>query len=433
MSSTSLIARNKLTYVLLMFLVFGCSNDFSSFENVGSRAEWDKAAVVLAHTPGDEILLGVLHPSAALFERPFDIQKAGKEHREFIRLLREDFGVQVFTVVEVLLKGTIDKNNEILNGRELDNLRNFTKEFIIIEAENFNASLKKEQNLYLMKNLKSLHPRDLVKIILNRPKIYLSKIQGNTGFSAKYELSPQMNLYFLRDQLITTSKGVVVGRMNSPQRFHETKIVSFVLHKLGIKSIFNVQRPGFLEGGDFIPANDTAFIGQGLRTNAEGIQQLLKAKVFGTKRVVIVKDFWKHQSQIHLDTFFNIIDKDLAVIAENRKNPKSQKMILLADVYGFKEGAYRIEKKDINFINYVENRLGFNLISVPILDQINYGVNFLTVAPRIILGIEGVSDIYKDRLMAAGVKATWVNFDNLKGGYGAAHCTTQVLLRIPSN
>lgn len=27
-----------------------------------------------------------------------------------------------------------------------------------------------------------------------------------------------MNLFYTRDQLITTAKGVVIGRMNSPQR-----------------------------------------------------------------------------------------------------------------------------------------------------------------------------------------------------------------------
>lgn len=32
------------------------------------RAEWDRARVILMHTPGQELFNGALHPSAALLE-----------------------------------------------------------------------------------------------------------------------------------------------------------------------------------------------------------------------------------------------------------------------------------------------------------------------------------------------------------------------------
>ena len=71
----------------------------------------------------------------------------------------------------------------------------------------------------------------------------------------------------------------------------------------------------------------------------------------------------------------------------------------------------------------------FKLIPVSRNDQLNYGINFLTIAPNKILAIDGVSIEYKQTLKDAGVDATWMDFHNLTGGYGAAHCTTQVLLR----
>jgi arginine deiminase len=45
--------------------------------------------------------------------------------------------------------------------------------------------------------------------------------------------------------------------------------------------------------------------------------------------------------------------------------------------------------------------------------------------------VDGVSQGYKDQLKRAGVDATWIDFRNMTGGYGAAHCVTQVLRRDP--
>lgn len=74
-------------------------------------------------------------------------------------------------------------------------------------------------------------------------------------------------MYFMRDQVITTPKGIVVGKMNSYQRRVETDIVRFALQKLNIKPILEIQGDGRLEGGDYIPAGEYVLIGQGLRTN----------------------------------------------------------------------------------------------------------------------------------------------------------------------
>ena len=138
----------------------------------------------------------------------------------------------------------------------------------------------------------------------------------NTGMKASYGADPLMNLYFMRDQVITTARGVVVGHFNAAQREPENRLVRYAYEKLGVKPVYQVTGSARLEGGDFIPAGDTALIGQGLRTNAEAI-----------------------------------------------------------------------------------------------------------------LAIDGVSDGYKKRLADAGVDAVWMDFSNLTGGYGAAHCTTQVIQR----
>jgi arginine deiminase len=248
-----------------------------------------------------------------------------------------------------------------------------------------------------------------------------------------------MNLYFCRDQQITTARGVVMGRMNSEQRRVETTIMEFVLRKLGVRPIYRVRGEGRLEGGDFIPAGETAFIGQGLRTNAEGVRQLLEAKVFGVKRVVVVKEPWHNQDQMHLDTYFNLISPKLAVLvaermdvrdaAGNLTQPARPDRRCKVDVYELTDGEYQRTVSDGDFQEFLEKSMGLRLLPVSSDDQLKYGINFLCLGPNRLLGIDGVSAQYKRALLDAGAKVTWMDFSNLTGGYGAAHCSTQVLCR----
>ena len=91
--------------------------------------------------------------------------------------------------------------------------------------------------------------QDLVDAIIMRPTLHISKVDKNTKLKATYEYDPLMNLYFCRDQMITTSKGVVLCNMNSKQRSPEVQIIKFVLNKMKIKPIYEVKENGKLEGG----------------------------------------------------------------------------------------------------------------------------------------------------------------------------------------
>lgn len=404
---------------------------------VGCYAEWDRPTDVLVHTPGSELFAGVIHPEAALFERAFSIDGAAAEHRAYIALLRRQ-GARVHTVVDTLLAGTMDGAGRARPGRELDALREFARGFITVDATALPVADRGEQRAYLDETLAALHPRELVRIILDCPTVRLGpSLVPNTRYAASYEFAPVMNLYLARDQQITTARGVVIGRMNSEQRRVETQIMGFVLRKLGVRPIGEVTGEGRLEGGDFLPAGDTCFLGQGLRTNAEGVRQLLEAKVFGVPRVVIVKDPWQNQDQMHLDTYFNILSPTRAVLVEERMDVRDRAGQIVRparpdrrctiDVYELQGGAYVRTVSDGDFQAFLEDEMGFTLIPVSNDDQLNYAINFLCVGPNRILAVAGASKAYQRSL--TGVRATWMDFSNLTGGYGAAHCTTQVLHR----
>jgi len=406
---------------------------------VGSSSEWLAAKTVVVHTPGDELFFGLAHPTAALFERPFSMDGARSEHSDFICLMAKS-GVKVLRLVDILLAETVEATGAPKPGPELEGLRALAAESLRYNTGGLPAKLAAAQAAYKKDVVAKLHPKELVSIILQQPSITLQSTKGhNTGLKASYSADPVMNLYFMRDQVITTAKGLVVGHFNAPQRELETKIVKFAYKKLGISPVYEVTGKARLEGGDFLPAGDTALIGQGLRSNAEAIKQLLKADVFGTKRVAVVKDSWKNQDQMHLDTYFNIIDKNLAVIVEERIDQRdaSGKIVKasdpakksVVDLYEMKDGKYAKTGSDIPFQKFLEDDLKMKLIPVSNADQLKYGINFVSLGTKKILAIDGVSDAYKQSLKAEGVDVTWMNFYNLTGGYGAAHCTTQVIRR----
>ncbi len=370
-----------------------------------------------------------MHPAAALFERPFSLAGAAEEHRAYVRLLESE-GACVHTLVGALLLGTLDAAGEPLPGPALTELQDFALRCLAWDVSALPAREQAVQRAAFEPTVRALDPRDLVRIILLRPTVRLRSTEGlNTGLAATYEMAPVMNLYFMRDPMITTAKGVVLGRMNSEQRRVETEIAAFALRRLGITPVLTISGEGRLEGGDFLPAGDTAFIGQGLRTNAEAVRQMLAADAFGAARVVVVKDPWQNQEQMHLDTYFNIAGPDVAVLVEERMTDPGRRPTV--DVYEKRGAAYEQVLAGADFREYVEGTLGFTVIPVSGADQLRYGINFLTVAPRRVLAVDGVSESLKERLRAHGIAATWMDFGNLTGGYGAAHCTTQVLRRVP--
>ncbi|MBW1744125.1 MAG: amidinotransferase [Deltaproteobacteria bacterium] len=427
-----LISGYVVCFITFATFVFS-ANIYAQTVRVGQQAEWGHPKKILMHTPGDEVFMGILHPAAALYEKPFSLKIADAEHVAYIKRLRGQ-GAEVYRVVEILLEGTLDEQGRAKPGPELDALRTFAGGILEIDMSALNEEEKARQKIYKEKILSQLSPYELVKIILQRPVVHLRQTNTNTGLSATYEVAPVMNLYFLRDQMITTAKGVVISKMNSVQRAPETEIIKFVLKKMGITPVYEMQGKGRLEGGDYFSAGEVALIGQGLRTNAEGVRQLLENQVFGTPVVAVVKDNWKNQEEMHLDTYFNIIGPKLAVMVDLRMNipgkePELKGISSKVDIYRLGKDGYELETRDMNFQQYLEKELGFKIIPVSRKDQNLYGINFLTVAPKKIFAIDGVSKAYKQTLKENGVDATWMDFRELTKGYGAAHCTTQVLLR----
>lgn len=402
-----------------------CSHQQLRAENKSHKfpkAEWDNAKMILMHTPGQELFDGVIHPAAGLFEDYFDAEKAAEEHQGYINMLRNN-GIKVLTTADILQEVGIDS------------LRALAESVLHYDISGLKEPDGEQSEKYRQYVLSKMCRTDLVRCILLQPTVHLRSTDNNTGFEAIYEHTPLMNLYFTRDQSITTPRGHIICNMNSTQRAPETNIINLCYEHLGRKPILQIAGEGRLEGGDYIPAGNISLIGCGMRTNEEGIRQIMEADAFGHDTVVVVRDhkFW--QMQMHLDTYFNIIDADLCTMVESRlyADP-SQPEYVTCDIYGRKPGAkeYELVERDKSFVEYIKRR-GFKIIPINEEDELHYANNFLTIAPRHIMAVGGQSEELQNALKDAGVTVEWIPLESLIDGYGAAHCMTQVLERDSSS
>ena len=415
------IKKMKRTKMWIVTMLVMCSMGLQAqemAEMVYPQAEWSKAGDILMYTPGQELFNGVIHPLAGLFEDYFDVDKAAEEHKGYISMLEKN-SIHVHTVLGIL--------NEV----DIDSLRMLAQKVLIYDISSIPDEDAEETESYRQYVLNKMSRNDLIRCILLQPTVKLSKTDNNTEYEAQYIQNPLMNLYFTRDQSISTPRGHIICRMNSSQRAPETDVINLCYEHLGLKPILRITGDGRLEGGDYIPAGNISFIGCGMRTNDEGIRQIMVADAFGHDTIVVVRDHKLWQMQMHLDTHFNIIDKDLCTMVSSRLNAQpADPEYNTCDIWARQPGTkdYTLWKQDLPFVEYIRGR-GFQIIPIDYEDEMHYANNFLTIAPRHIMAVGGQSEELQQRFRDAGVNVEWIPLESLIDGYGAAHCMTQVLQR----
>ncbi len=404
--------RKLLFSIVLTVSLVSCVQEKATFP----IAEWDYAKAILMHTPGEELFDGVIHPYAGLFEYYFDVEQAAKEHKGYMEALKRN-GIEVYTV------------RELLNQVSIEKLRKYAINSLTYKTPDTTDSAVAEVEEYRRSIIKQMSRADLIRCIILRPTVNLQATANNTGLEATYTHAPLMNLYFTRDQSITTPRGHIISRMNSTQRADETDIITLCYEQLGVKPILTISGDGRLEGGDYLRGGTVSYIGCGMRTNIEAIRQIMQADAFGHDTVAVVNDRKWWQMQMHLDTYFNIIDKDLCTLVESRYLAKEgEPEWVTVDLYTRKPGdkEYALTLKEIPFVEFLKKR-GFTIIPIKIEDELHYANNFLTVAPRHIMAVGNQSKELQQAFEQYDVEVEWIPLETLIKGYGAAHCMTQVI------
>jgi arginine deiminase len=383
-------------------------------------AEWLPARVVLMCEPNIETLFAILQKDSANFLAPFSLAKAREEHRHY-RATLEANGV---TVIDV---------REALKAAPPADLQRWARAAIqIVFDEALTLDEMNQLQASLQTSVESLDPQSLADIVLLRPTLHVrhndDDVDRSVHFRTKYEITPANNAYFTRDPLITTREGCVITRLRVPVRGVENDIAECVLQSLGIKPLHRVQAPGTLEGGDFIPCGEFVLQGQGLLTNEEGVRQCLEKRVYGRVEVAVVRDPRMNMDEMHLDTYFAMLDKDLAACVDTRLAGEEEPEV---DVYlpeGDDTNYTHKLARTLLFSAYLKEK-GITVIPFSKHEQDNFAANGLLISPRKLIGVTRAGASFEQRLRDAGVDTHFIPFDALTGGYGGPHCSSQVLLR----
>ena len=223
-----------------------------------------------------------------------------------------------------------------------------------------------------------------------------------------------------------------MGKMRLVHRKHEPALIALCYEQLGEKIAYTIEgNNAYLEGGDYLPFGTLSFIGEGQRTNRAAIEELLQADAIGHDTLVVVKDALFNTSQMHLDTYFNIIDSNLVTLPSARMNAQAGEANYVAiDIYARAPGRLKYKQITTNgsLVKFLQGR-GIQIIPLSDEDEQHFGSNYLCIAPRHIMATDNVSDDFRTKMERNQVKVEYIKLDELTEGNGCAHCMTQVLVR----
>ena len=210
---------------------------------------------------------------------------------------------------------------------------------------------------------------------------------------------------YTHDAGIATSSGIIICNMGKKSRKNEPKALKGFLSDNNISVIGEIKYPGIIEGGDIIWINNrTMAVGEGYRTNKEGIRQL--KEILGDEIDDLIRVPLPHwlgpESCLHLMSNVSPIDHNLYLIY-----PK-----LLP----------------VKFIKYLKS-LNIKLINVPDKEYESMACNVLSLAPKKCIMMSG-NPITKKLLESNNVEVfTYDGSEISLKGAGGPTCLTRPIYR----
>jgi N-dimethylarginine dimethylaminohydrolase len=210
---------------------------------------------------------------------------------------------------------------------------------------------------------------------------------------------------YTRDASVPGADGAILCNMGKRARVGEPAAQGAELRRRGWPIAGAIVMPGLLEGGDLIWLDArTVAVGQGRRTNADGIQQLQALLDGSLDELVFVPlpDYPSDHDVMHLMSLISPVDKDLAVVSS-----------------GLLPKAFRTGLLD----------RGCRLIDVPDDEFDTMGTNVLALGPRDCVMLDG-NPKTRAALERAGARVqVYEGVEiSLKGG-GGPTCLTRPLAR----
>lgn len=122
---------------------------------------------------------------------------------------------------------------------------------------------------------------------------------------------------YVRDASVICDRGAILCRMGKNSRRGEPAAIEKAYKAMGIRILGAITGEGLLEGGDVVWIDErTIVVGQGYRTNAEGIRQLKGMLSDCVDEVFTVHlPHWRGPSDVfHLMSVFSPLDHDKSLV-----------------------------------------------------------------------------------------------------------------------
>ena len=346
-------------------------------ENIPVRlySEIGRLNAVLLHKPGPEIeAMTPLNAHHALYQDILNKEIVDEEYRLFSGVLSKC--TKTYQVCDLLA--------EILEDSS-------------VAEDLVRRSCLSDGCEYLIPELLSQAPNMLARTLVEGFR-YRDGIDEPHFREDRYVLKPLYNLFFTRDASSCVFDRALINTMSFQVRAREAFIYKTIFEKFFGAETFRAEDAdpaAHTEGGDVqIVRDDLLCVGCGVRTNAKGIEYLLKAHAHKPRFTVIAQELpLEPDSFIHLDMVFTFLGPHTCMAFE----PMIKKSGLFANkatvAYTIENGV--ITKKEYPEILTALRAQGVDLQPVfcggsdewtQLREQWHSGANFFALGPDHIIG-----------------------------------------------
>jgi N-dimethylarginine dimethylaminohydrolase len=211
------------------------------------------------------------------------------------------------------------------------------------------------------------------------------------------------NAIFMRDNVLMTPHGAIVGRQAMACRRGEERYAAEAVATLGVPIVRTISGTGIFEMACCLWVDaGTVILGTGNRANKDGVQQVEQAlSSMGVEHFLPLQIPYGYA---HIDSIISFVDKKTAVFDPARL--------------------------PWNVWTALKDR-SFKLLEAPSPHETQeLALNFVALAPGEILMAAGFPET-KKYLESQGIVVTEVEIAELRKGWGSLHCMTAILKREP--
>ncbi len=211
---------------------------------------------------------------------------------------------------------------------------------------------------------------------------------------------------YVHDPVIVSNHGAILCNMRKQQRSGETAAAKEFFESIGIPIHGSIEGDGRLEGGDVVWLNErTVAVGEGYRSNTEGIRQLREILGDLVDEVIAVPlPHWDGRGDVlHLMSLLSPLDENLSLVYSRLMVVPFRQRLLA---------------------------MGIELVEVPDEEYESMGCNVLAVSPRKAIMLAG-NPITRERMEAKGVQVVEIDGSEMSHkGAGGPTCLTRPFLRV---